>query len=250
MKTIAFINLKGGVGKTTSTANFAGELQNEGFEVLVGDCDKQGNLTKLYGVYPFLQKNMASVLMREVPARHAIVQREPDDPHDTDIIPADINLLTANQSLDGAHILAEAIKGLEDTYDFLILDCPPNIDMITLNVLACADEVIIPVRLDGFAASGIEDILEQVEQIRAINQKITFRGCLITQYKRSVKAFDQQLALREKYKCFKTVIPYTEKVPESTVAQKMLAEYSPTCGAARAYHKFMLEYLGDEYDGR
>ncbi len=244
MKTIAFINLKGGVGKTTSAANIAGELQNEGFEVLVGDCDKQGNLTKLYGVNVLIaHKGMASVLTGEVNTRRAIIQRDLDYPYDTDIIPADINLLAANQTLERPDALAEAFRELEDIYDFLILDCPPNIDMITLNVLACADEVIIPVRLDGFAESGIEDILEQVEQIRAINPKITFRGCLITQYKRSVKAFDQQLALREKYKCFKTVIPYTEKVPESTVAQKMLAEYSPTCGAARAYHKFMLEYL-------
>ncbi len=245
MKIIAFINLKGGVGKTTSAANFAGESQNEGFEVLVGDCDKQGNLTKLYGVYPFLQKNMVSVLMREVPARHAIVPKDPDNQYDTDIIPADINLLAANQSMDGAHVLAETFKGLEDDYNYVILDCPPNIDMITLNVLFCADEVIIPVRLDGFAEDGINDILEQIEQIKEINPKITFRGCLITQYKRSTKAFDHQLALREKYKCFKTIIPYTEKVPESTIARKMLAEYSPTCGAARAYHRFMLEYLED-----
>ena len=237
MKKIAIINLKGGVGKTTTTANFAYNLGKEMKKVLVIDCDKQGNLSRIFNRKG---KTLAEVLTGKCSAAEAVIRT----PYFfADIIPADINLLSANQQLDRPDILGKALEQLETEYDYCLFDCAPNIDMITLNVLACADEVIIPVKLDGFTEDGFKDILEQVEGILAINPGITFRGCLKTISTNSVYIGAFSGALEKKYKFFKTVIPYTKKVPESTVKGELLAKYSPRCGAAKAYKAFTTEYL-------
>ncbi len=236
MKKIAIINLKGGVGKTTTTANFAYNLGKEMKKVLVIDCDKQGNLSRIFNRQG---KTLAEVLVGKYSAAEAVRQTG----YSVDIIPADINLLSANQQLDRPDILGKALEPLETEYDYCLFDCAPNIDMITLNVLACADEVIIPVKLDGFTEDGIKDILEQVEGIKAINPGITFRGCLITISAGGVWIDELYKLLTERYKAFQTIIPYTKKVPESTVKGELLAKYSPRCGAAKAYKAFTTEYL-------
>ena len=237
MKKIAIINLKGGVAKTTTAANFAANLVKNGYRVLLIDCDKQGNLTRL------LRRltdgfTLTDVLLRKCSAEKAIIKTAYEN---LDLIPADINLLEANQLITAPDYMALALQRLD--YDYCIFDCAPNIDMIALNVLACADEVIIPVKQDGFAEDGIRDILMQLDNIRAINPGIVFRGCLITISAGSIQIDNLSEVLKKKYKAFRTVIPYTPKVPESTIKRQLLAEYSPRCGAAKAYKRFTAEYL-------
>lgn len=237
MKKIAIINLKGGVAKTTTAANFAANLTKNGCRVLLIDCDKQGNLTRLLRCLTD-GFTLTDVLLGKCSAEKAIIKTAYEN---LDIIPADINLLEANQQITAPDYMAKALQGLD--YDYCIFDCAPNIDMITLNVLACANEVIVPVKQDGFAEDGIRDILTQLDNIRAINPDIVFRGCLITISAGGCWADELSTILTQKYKAFRTIIPYTQKVPESTVQRRLLAEYSPRCGAAKAYKHFTKEYL-------
>lgn len=142
MKKIAIINLKGGVAKTTTAANFAANLAKNGYRVLLIDCDKQGNLTRL------LRRltdgfTLTDVLLGKCSAEKAVIKTAYEN---LDLIPADINLLEANQLITAPDCLGKALQKLE--YDYCIFDCAPNIDMIALNVLTCADEVIVPVKLD------------------------------------------------------------------------------------------------------
>jgi len=137
--------------------------------------------------------------------------------------------------------MAKALQGLD--YDYCIFDCAPNIDMIALNVLACADEVIVPVKIDGFARDGVRDVMQQVENVRAINPGLVFRGCLVTMSAQDDMTNYGLKTLQAQYKVFHTMIPYTRKVPESTAQRQLLSEYSPRCGAAKAYKKFAAEYL-------
>lgn len=236
MKKIAIINLKGGVAKTTTAANFAANLVKSNYRVLLVDCDKQGNLTRLLRClngYTLTDVLLAKCSAAEATRKTAYAN--------LDIIPADINLLDANQQITAPDCMGKALQDLD--YDYCIFDCAPNIDMITLNVLACADEVIIPVKQDGFAEDGIRDILAQLDNIRVINPGIIFKGCLITISAGGIWMDDLYELLTAKYKVFKTIIPYTPKVPESTIQRQLLSEYSPRCGAAKAYKHFTAEYL-------
>lgn len=237
MKKIAIINLKGGVAKTTTAANFAANLVKNGYRVLLIDCDKQGNLTRL------LRRltdsfTLTDVLLRKCSAEKAIIKTAYEN---LDLIPADINLLEANQQITAPDYMALALQRLD--YDYCIFDCAPNIDMITLNVLACADEVIVPVKIDGFAMDGVEDVREQINNVRAINPNLIFRGCLVTHYINDDFTNSGIAYLKSVFDTFQTKIPYTRKAIHGTTARRLLAEYSPRCGAAKAYKHFTKEYL-------
>jgi len=237
MKKIAIINLKGGVAKTTTAANFAANLVKSNYRVLLVDCDKQGNLTRLLRCQTD-SYTLTDILLEKCSTLEAVKQTFY---FNFDIIPADINLLEANQIITEPDRMAKALQGLD--YDYCIFDCAPNIDMIVLNVLACADEVIVPVKIDGFARDGVRDVMQQVENVRAINPGLVFRGCLVTMSAQDDMTDYGLKTLQMKYKVFKTIIPYTKKVPESTVQRQLLSEYSSRCGAAKAYKKFTAEYL-------
>lgn len=237
MKKIAIINLKGGVAKTTTAVNFAANLVKSNYRVLLVDCDKQGNLTRLLRCQTD-SHTLTDILLEKCSASEAVKQTFY---FNFDIIPADINLLEANQIITAPDRITKALQGLN--YDYCIFDCAPNIDMIALNVLACTDEVIVPVKIDGFARDGVRDVMQQVENVRAINPGLVFRGCLVTMSAQDDMTDYGLKTLQMKYKVFKTIIPYTKKVPESTIQHQLLSEYSPRCGAAKAYKKFTAEYL-------
>lgn len=238
MKTIAILNLKGGVGKTTTSANLAYNLSKQGYKVLAIDCDKQGNLSKI--LHDFYGTTLSDLLLNRSAPKKAIQRTKYKG---LDIVTADIELLEANQQLTRHDHLSKAIKTIAGSYDYCIIDCAPNIDMLNLNVLACADEIIVPVKIDGFLFDSVNDIMEQVDNIKAINPKLTLRGCLVTSYTNDDITNEGIEQLKMFYKVFDTKIPYTKKVISSTTADKILAEYSPTCGASKGYKKFTDEYL-------
>ena len=161
-----------------------------------------------------------------------------------------MHLLTANlavikdEEIDQATILKNALEEVADAYDYCIIDCPPDINISVINALVAADEVIIPIKIDGYAFDGMEELEQQIENAKQLNPKLKFRGCLVTMfYNRDVCRQGEDYLQNQRYPVFSTHIRRTEKADEVTFTNLSLMEYSPRSGAARDYKTFVKEYL-------
>lgn len=248
MKTIAIINMKGGCAKTTTTVNMAHILATE-YErrVLLIDNDKQGNLSKACGVWSYVKPSLADILMGQQGIKD--VQQDTQT-EKLKVIPANMHLLTANlavikdEEIEQATLLSEQLEAVQEEYDFCIIDCPPDINISVINALVAADEVIIPIKIDGYAFDGMTELEEQINNAKQLNPKLKFRGCLVTMYyNRDVCRQGEEYLQGQRYPVFQTHIRRTEKADEVTFTNLSLMEYSPRSGAARDYKKFVKEYL-------
>ena len=248
MKTIAIINMKGGCAKTTTTVNMAHILAKDyGKKVLVIDNDKQGNLSKACGVWSYDSLSLADILTGEAGITEVIQTTQ--NPL-LNAVPANMHLLTANlmvikdEDREQATILKNQLEEVADTYDYCIIDCPPDINISVINALVAADEVIIPVKIDGYAFDGMDELEEQINNAKQLNPKLKLRGCLVTMfYNRDVCRQGEEWLQNQRYPVFKTHIRRTEKADEVTFTNESLMEYSPRSGAARDYKAFVKEYL-------
>lgn len=248
MKTIAVINMKGGCAKTTTTVNMAHILAKDyGKRVLVIDNDKQGNLSKACGVWSYDNPSLADILTGAAGITEVIQTTQ--NPL-LNAIPANMHLLTANlmvikdEDREQATILKNGLEEVADAYDYCIIDCPPDINISVINALVAADEVIIPIKIDGYAFDGMDELEEQINNAKALNPKLKLRGCLVTMfYNRDVCRQGEAWLQSQRYPVFKTHIRRTEKADEVTFTNESLMEYSPRSGAARDYKAFVKEYL-------
>lgn len=248
MKTIAVINMKGGCAKTTTTVNVAYILAKDyGKKVLLIDNDKQGNLSKACGVWSYDSLSLADILTGEAEITEVIQATQ--NPL-LNVIPANMHLLTANlmvikdEERQQATILAEELERVKGEYDYCIIDCPPDINISVINALVAADEVIIPIKIDGYAFDGMDELEEQINNAKQLNPKLKLRGCLVTMfYNRDVCRQGEEWLQNQRYPVFKTHIRRTEKADEVTFTNASLMEYSPRSGAARDYKAFVREYL-------
>ena len=248
MKIIAVINMKGGCGKTTTVKNMAYTLVT-GYKkrVLQIDDDKQGNLSKACGAWSYEKPSIADILTRAAGIRTVIQKTKTPL---LDIIPANMHLLTANlavikdEDIEQATILKEQLEEVADDYDYCIIDCPPDINISVINALVAADEVIIPIKIDGYAFDGMEELEQQIENAKQLNPKLKFRGCLVTMYyNRDVCKQGEEWLKGQRYPVFSTHIRRTEKADEVTFTNESLMEYSPRSAAARDYKAFVKEYM-------
>lgn len=249
MRTIAIINMKGGCGKTTTAVNMGYILAKDyGKKILLIDNDKQGNLSKSCGAWGYDEASLADVFIGE---KHITeVMQKVKEENTMVIVPANMHLLTANlevskdEEREQATILSNELEGVSDMFDYCIIDCPPDINISVINALVAADEVIIPIKIDGYAFDGMEELEQQIENAKQLNNKLKFRGCLITMYyNRDVCRQGEAWLQHQRYPVFKTHIRRTEKVDEVTFTNESLMEYSPRSGAARDYKMFVKEYL-------
>ncbi|MCX4355659.1 MAG: ParA family protein [Oscillospiraceae bacterium] len=249
MKTISIINLKGGVAKTISAANIAHILATKHDKrVLLVDNDKQGNISKMFGVHDYDAPSIADVLTNRATIFEArITPRER-----ISVIPANMNLLKANLEimLDSTRPqqtrLRTAFRGITDYIDYCIIDCAPDINISTINALVASDEVFVPIKIDNFAFDGLAELKEQIENVREdFNPDIKYR-CFVTCYQNNEVNRQGEEWLRERrseYPLFNTHIRRTVKIDESTFANAPILEYSPRCGAAKDYMELVAEYL-------
>ena len=255
---LAVVNQKGGTGKTTTCENLGVGLAQEGKKVLLVDVDPQGSLTISLG-YPrpddldtTLSELMAKV-MQETPlsSGEGILHHE----EGVDLIPANISLSGMEVSLVNAMsretILKQLIEPMKRQYDFILLDCMPSLGMLTVNALAAADNVLIPVQAQYLSAKGLEQLLQTVNKVRRqINPKLRIEGILLTMVDgRTNYAKDISNLIRETYgskiKVFGTDIPHSVRAAEISAEGKSIFKHDPKGKVAEAYRVLTKEVVQD-----
>lgn len=245
MRTISIINLKGGVGKTTTALAMAHLLaEKEEKYILLIDNDKQGNLSRAMEQYrPESKDGTMSLLRREKDIKSVI--RRTSYPR-IDIIPCNMRMMAAEKEADEIRSYREALKEAEG-YDYCIIDNAPGIGYPEVNAIMAADEIIIPLTLDRWAIDGLDVLMEQVKEIMTLNPAADLAGILITDYERTKTAEAAEETMRRTgWPIFRQKIRHSKAVTDSTIYHKPVTDYSIRCGAAQDYKKMLLEYLDRE----
>jgi chromosome partitioning protein len=248
-KVIAMCNQKGGVGKTTSTINLGAAMADYGRRVLLIDLDPQGALSVGFGVPIYtIDKTVYEVLMGEATAQEAILHTAVPG---LDLMPSNIGLSAAEIALVNEvgreYVLQGAIRTVADQYDIILIDCQPSLGLLTVNALAAADSVIIPLECEYFALRGVALLQQTIEKVKGrINQDLYIEGLLPTKYDaRTVHTREVLGRVREAFgdQVFDTTISRTIKFPETSAAGLPITAYAPTSMAAQQYKRLAREVL-------
>jgi chromosome partitioning protein len=248
----ATTNQKGGVGKTTTAINLAASLAANDLRILVVDNDPQGNATSGFGITKDPGRpSTYDLLLSETPPADAVVATAFDG---VSIIPADKNLAGANLELvdipQREFRLRQRLADIRGEFDFTIIDCPPALDLLTLNALMAADAAVVPIQCEFFALEGISELMDTIDRIRqSFNHPIDIAGILLTMYDDRTNLTRQVAAdLREFFQdqVFKTIIPRSVKLAEAPSFGKPILAYDPRSKGAESYIQLAKEILDRE----
>ena len=251
-RVIAITNQKGGVGKTTTAINLGASLAARQVKVLIIDSDPQGNATTGLGVpkspdHPSLY----DVLLGGVPAGHALTPTGLDG---LTLIPADKNLVGANLELveitSREFRLRDAIADIRDLFSYILVDCPPALDLITLNALVAADSVLVPIQCEFFALEGISQLMDTIDRVReSFQHTLALEGILLTMFDDRTNLTRQVATdLKEFFgnEVFQTIIPRSVRLAEAPSFGKPILNYDPRSRGAESYIKLAKEILDHE----
>ena len=249
-KVIAFSNQKGGVGKTTTCVNLAAYNARAGKRVLVVDMDPQGNASSALGFFERKdKKSVYEVLVGDIEAAGAVKKTETEG----------LDIITSSGDLAGAElelaqvmigrerVLDEKIEAVKEGYDFVFIDCPPSLGLLTVNSLAAADGVVVPIQCEYFALEGLSQMMNTIKLVKKfLRPAIEVEGVVITLYDGRAKLSKGVVGEIEKVfgdKVYLTKIPRNVRLAEAPSYGKPVSDYDPKCAGAQAYEKLAEEFL-------
>ena len=248
-KVVAFTNKKGGVGKTTTAVNMAAYCADLGKRVLLIDIDSQGNATTGLGFSKSaLKKSVYNVIVEDEPIAQNIL---PTQVKHLDILPANVDLTGAEVDLvykrNREHILGEALQKVRADYDYIFIDCPPSLGLLTINAWASANSVIIPMQAEYYALEGVSQLMNTIQMVKQhINPGLSIEGVVITMYDGRALISKQITAEIKKFfksKLFEIIVPRNVRLAEAPSHGKPVLLYDPKCVGARAYKALTEEFL-------
>jgi len=247
-KIISVANQKGGVGKTTTTVNLCTILAKRGKKVLLIDADPQGNATSGLGVEKEIEISTYDIL-----ANDATIEQSLQDTaiKNLKVCPSNINLAGAEVELvsmmSREQRLKEKLDEVKDRFDYILIDCPPSLGLITLNAFTASDSVLIPVQCEYYALEGLGQLLNTINLVKKhLNKNIQIEGALLTMYDMRTNLSNQVVKEVKKYfgdKVFKTVIPRNVRLSEAPSYGMPITEYDARSKGAKSYIKFAKEFL-------
>ena len=246
-KTIAIVNQKGGVGKTTTSVNLTAALKEKGLKVLLCDFDPQANATSGFGIDKRkLKHSIYNVVIDGVPANDAIVATKYGDvlPSTPDLAGAAIELISSEHR---EHQLEKCLETVKDQYDVILIDCPPSLEMLTLNGLAAADSILVPVQCEYYALEGLSDLMTTMRLMKKrINPNLEIFGVALTMFDGRTN-FSTQVAqeVRRHFpgKVYATVIPRNIRLAEAPSHGLPVTAYDRSSKGAQAYRAMAQEII-------
>jgi len=252
-KSIAIFNQKGGVGKTTTNINLSASLARKGKKILVLDIDPQGNTTSGVGV-PKNELGYSTydlLLDDNVDIRNVIVSTSTPG---LDLVPADVSLAGAEVELvrvEGRETrLKNALAVVKDDYDYLFIDCPPSLGLLTVNSLTAVDSVLIPIQCEYYALEGVSQLVSTIDMVKKnLNPDLEIQGVVLSMFDGRTNlsiAVVEEVKKYFKEKVYSTVIPRNVRLAEAPSYGMPIFEYDPTSTGAEAYNEFADEFLRQE----
>ncbi len=248
-KVVSLTNKKGGVGKTTTAINLAAYCADYGKRVLLVDLDSQGNATTGLGFSKSnLKRSVYNVLIDDEPCSSNIL---PTEVRGLDILPANVDLSGAEIDLvykrNREKIFKDAIDKIKDKYDYVFIDCPPSLGLLTINAWVASDSIIIPLQVEYFAMEGVSQLMNTISLVKQhLNPSLMIEGVVITMYDGRSTISKQIAAEIKKFfkgKLYEIVIPRNVKLVEAPSHGKPILLYDPKCIGAKAYKALAEEFL-------